>query len=141
MLPSESITPTKLSLETGISKSTLATWKTKASVSEIKGTSTSNKIVSSREKFLIVMETYTMSESDLARYCRENGLYVQEVKNWRSSCIAANDDIKNNNNNNYLVLKEELKQENKKAKELEKDLRRKEKALAETATLLVLRKS
>ncbi len=138
MLPPESISPSELSFETGISKSTLATWKTKASVSKIKGTNTSNKTISSREKFLIVMETYTMSESDLAKYCRENALYVEEVKQWRSSCIAANDGVKSINKSS--VLEEQLKEEKKKAKELEKDLRRKEKALAETAALLVLRK-
>ena len=42
MLPPESISPSKLSFETGISKSTLATWKTKATVSQIKSTNTSN---------------------------------------------------------------------------------------------------
>lgn len=132
MLPPESISPSKLSDETGISKSTLATWKSKATVSQTKGTNTS------REKSLIVMETYTMSESDLAKYCRENGLYVEEVKQWRSSCIAANDGSKNTSKSS--VLEDQLKEEKKKAKELEKDLRRKEKALAETAALLVLRK-
>lgn len=94
MLPPESISPSKLSVETRISKSTLATCKTKATVSQIKGTSTSNNSISSREKFLIIMETYTMSESDLGKYCRKNGLYVEEVKQWRSSCIAANNRIK-----------------------------------------------
>ena len=138
MLPPESISPSKLSVETGISKSTLATWKTKATVSQIKGTNTSNKTISSREKFLIVMETYTMSESDLGKYCRENGLYVEEVKQWRSSCIAANDGTRSINKSS--ALEEQLKEEKKKSKELEKDLRRKEKALAETAALLVLKK-
>lgn len=138
MLPPEGISISKLSVETGISKSTLATWKSKATVSKIKCSNTSNKAISSREKFLIVMKTYTMSESDLAKYCRENGLYVEEVKQWRSSCIAANDSTKNINKSS--ILEDQLKEENKKAKELEKDLRRKEKALAETAALLVLRK-
>lgn len=138
MLPPEGISISKLSVETGISKSTLATWKSKATVSKIKGSNTSNKAISSREKFLIVMKTYTMSESDLAKYCRENGLYVEEVKQWRSSCIAANDSTKNINKSS--ILEDQLKEEKKKAKELEKDLRRKEKALAETAALLVLRK-
>ncbi|MGL5150050.1 MAG: IS3 family transposase [Clostridium sp.] len=95
-----------------------------------------NKI-SSKEKFIIVMETYTLSEFELSRYFRENGLYVEEVKQWRSSCLAANDGFKNSNNDN---LEEELKEEKKKSKELAKDLRKKEKALAETAALLVLRK-
>lgn len=138
MFPPESISPSKLSLETGISKSTLATWKSKVSVSNIKGNNRSNRTISSREKFLIVIETYTMSESDLGKYCRENGLYASDVKEWRSSCIAANDRAKSVNK--YLGLEDQLKEEKRKAKELEKDLRRKEKALAETAALLVLRK-
>lgn len=48
---------------------------------------------------MIVMETYTLSEIDLSKYCREHGLYVEEVKQWRSSCIAANDVVRNSNNN------------------------------------------
>lgn len=43
MLPPESISPSKLSDETGISKSTLATWKSKVTVSQTKGTNTSRK--------------------------------------------------------------------------------------------------
>lgn len=138
MLPPESISPSKLSVETGISQSTLSTWKTKATVSQLKGSNTANKSISSKEKFLIVMETYTMSESDLARYCRENALYVQEVKQWRYSCVAAND--KTQNTTESQNIQEQLKEEKKRSKDLEKDLRRKEKALAETAALLVLRK-
>ena len=84
------------------------------SVSKLKGTGTSNKTISSREKFLIVMETYTMSESDLGKYCRENGLYVSKVKEWRSSCIAANDGAKYINQSSDL--EEQLKDEKIKAK-------------------------
>ncbi|WP_346885192.1 hypothetical protein [Clostridium sp. UBA4395] len=36
------------------------------------------------------METYTLSEMELARYCREHGCYVEAVKRWRSSCLNAN---------------------------------------------------
>lgn len=134
MFSPESISHSKFSLETGISKSALATWKTKVPVSNIKGNSTSNRSISSREKFLIVLETYTMSGSDLGKYCRESGLQASDVKEWRSSYIAANDGAKN------VGVEEQLKEERRKAKELEKGLRRKEKALAETAASLVLRK-
>ena len=50
-----------------------------------------------------------MSESDLGKYCRENGLYTSEVKEWRSSCIAANDGAKSINKSSDLEyqLKEE----------------------------------
>ena len=133
MLPPEKISVTKLSIETGISQSTLSTWKSVAN----RGSGSNHKRnKSSKDKFMVVMETYTLSEIELSKYCRENGLYVEEVKSWRSSCIAANDGIRANS----VDLTEELKEEKKKSKELARDLKYKEKALAETAALLVLRK-
>ena len=85
MLPPESISPTNLSIETGISKSTLATWKSKATGGWASKIKKSTRNMSSKEKFLIVMETYTLSETELSKYCRENGLYVEQVKN----CVLA----------------------------------------------------
>lgn len=93
---------------------------------------------SAKDKFQIVMETYLLTEIDLAKYCRENGLYVEDVKKWRNSCMEAN--ASENNSSVSKELSEALKEEKKKSKELSKELRRKEKALAETAALLVLRK-
>lgn len=137
MLPPESISPAELSKGTGINKSTLATWKGKALRSGIdKGVAKTKGVLSSREKFLIVMETYTMSEIELSKYCREKGLYVEEVKNWRLSCIDANQA----DNVNSKEIKQQLNEEMKRGKELEKELTRKEKALEETAALLILRK-
>ena len=80
MLPPESISPTSLSIETGISKSTLATWKSKVTGGWASKMKKSTKNMSSKEKFLIVMETYTLSETELSKYCRENGLYVDKLK-------------------------------------------------------------
>ncbi|MCG4585712.1 IS3 family transposase, partial [Anaerosalibacter bizertensis] len=67
---------------------------------------------------------------------RRKGIYVDEVKVWKEQCLKANqitvEDPKE--------LKESLKAEKELNKELERELRIKEKALAETAALLVLRK-
>ena len=137
LIPPENISITKLAIETGIAKSTLAQWKNKSL--HIIPTNSSLKArgaVSSQEKFLIVMETYTLSEVELSRYCREKGLYVEEVKKWSMSCRSAND-IEDANSKE---LKQMLHEDKKKIKKLEKDLNRKEKALAEVAALLVLRK-
>lgn len=82
------------------------------------------------------METYTMSEAELGRYCRENGYFVQQIKEWRENCLGANEKAIPSPKN----LAEELKEEKKKIKELSKEIRIKDKALAETTALLVLRK-
>jgi len=137
MFPPENISLADLAKETGISKSTLATWKYKEAGKHSKvNVNKSNTSISSREKFLIVMETYTMSEIELSKYCREKGLYVEDIKKWSSSCIGANDI----ESTGTKVLRQELQDEKKHSKTLEKELTRKEKALAETAALLVLRK-
>ena len=121
--------------ETNIPVNTLYTWRTKV----LKSNPISNKKSSnwsSSDKFQAVLETASLSELETAKYCREKGIHVEELKNWIKQCQNANEfkyeDPKE--------LKNNLKKEQKKSKELEKELREKEKALAETAALLVLRK-
>jgi hypothetical protein len=41
---------------------------------------------SSEDKFLVVMETYAMNESELAEYCRTKGLYKEQIDSWRAAC-------------------------------------------------------
>jgi len=121
--------------ETNIPINTIYTWRTKI----IKSNPTSNKKAnkwSSSDKFQAVLETVSLSELETAKYCREKGIHVEELKSWFKQCQNANE----NKFEDPKELKDNLKKEQKKAKELEKELREKEKALAETAALLVLRK-
>lgn len=127
MLPPESISPRELSKETGVSQTSLNSWLKNASPS------ISSK---SKSKFQIVIETYAMNEAELSAYARANGLFVKDIKQWQKACESAND-------NEYVSvpeLKDEIANEKKLNKKLEKELRYKEKALAETAALLVLSK-
>ena len=88
------------------------------------------------DKFAAVVETASMNEAELSGYCRERGLYVEQISEWREACELANDWDRNQNKR----LKDIRKADEKRIKELELDLNRKDKALAETAALLVLRK-
>ena len=45
---------------------------------------------STQDKFLIVVETASMNETDLAEYARKKGLYVEQIKAWRDACMNAN---------------------------------------------------
>ena len=136
MLPPENISLGALSNETGISKSTLSTWKKKAE--EIKGTIKLKRNLTPNDKFLIVMETYSLSEIEVSRYCREKGIYYDELKKWASVCVNANNNV--GDSENIKELKAGKQEDSKRIKELEKELNRKEKALAEAAALLLLRK-
>jgi hypothetical protein len=63
-------------------------------------------------------------------------LFVEQVKSWKAASLAgfqASDD-------QDKALKQQSKTDKLQIKQLEKELRRKEKALAEAAALLVLRK-
>jgi len=136
LLPPESISLGMLANETGISKSTLSTWKKKAEESneDVKP----KKRLTPNDKFLIVIETYSLTEIELSRYCREKGLYYDEVKKWASVCLNSNNNAVDGEN--IKELKAAKQEDSKRIKELEKELTRKEKALAEAAALLLLRK-
>lgn len=138
MLPPNNKTIKELAEEEGISEATLYNWR-KAARAEGRllpnGDSTPSGW-SAADKFAAVVETAALNEAELSIYCRERGLYPEQIQQWREACEQANDWDRTQNRR----LKESRKADQKRLKELERDLRRKEKALAETAALLVLRK-
>jgi len=77
-----------------------------------------------------------MNEVQLSKYCRQKGLYIDQVAEWKSNCMAANEC----SGTAIKTRSVSQKHDKQRIKQLEKELRRKEKALAETAALLVLRK-
>ena len=77
-----------------------------------------------------------MNETERAEYARKKGLYVEQIKAWKDTCMNANGGIAKEASR----LNRELKDSEKERRKLEKELQRKEKALAETAALLVLSK-
>lgn len=91
---------------------------------------------SSCDKFAAVLETAALNEADLSEYCQTRGLYPAQITAWRAACEQANDWGRART----ARLGQATKEDRKRVKDLERDLARKEKALAETASLLVLRK-
>ena len=124
--------------ETGININTLYRWRDAV---QQRGLSATTKYKSadrwkSQDKFTVVLETANLSEIEFSEYCRKKGIYPEQVKEWRETCINANADDRDKNSK----ASKELRAERREKEKLEKELRRKEKALAETAALLVLRK-
>lgn len=91
---------------------------------------------SSADKFGVVLETAPMNETELAEYCRGKGLFVEQVATWRKACAEANVPQAPLSRQE----REQTTRDRKRIKELERDLLRKEKALAEAAALIILRK-
>jgi transposase-like protein len=138
MLAPTNKTIKELAQEEGISEVTLYNWR-KAARAEgrlMPDSGTTPNGWCAHDKFGAVVETVALNEAELAAYCRERGLYPEQIHQWREACEQANDWDKQQNQK----LKEARKQDLKRLKSLERQLRHKEKALAETAALLVLTK-
>ena len=128
----------ELSRETGITTNTLYTWRkqNRAKGVEMPGKKKKAESWSSEEKFEIVVQTYTMNEAEISEYCRKSGLYPEQIASWRQACKKANARAGEVEKSQGSAVR----QEKKKVKELSRELRRKEKALAEAAALLILKK-
>jgi transposase-like protein len=138
MLPPNNMAIRQLSQEEGISEATLHKWRAEARGKGqlLPDADSSSEGWSSRDKFAAVLETAALNEADLAEYCRKRGLYPAQIVAWRLACEQANDWDRASS----ARLGQATKEEKKRVKDLERELARKEKALAEAAALLILRK-
>lgn len=130
LLPPESAPIETVARELSISVATLARWRADALSSPAR-----ERAWTAAARFEAVLVTAALDEAGKNAWCREHGLYPQELEQWRQSATQA------------LAEPEELraspratKADRRRIKELERELRRKDKALAETAALLVLSK-
>ena len=130
----ENLAVAEVSARTGVPEGTLYLWRNRARAEgrAVPGDGQNPEAWRSEDKFAVVVETAGLSEAELGEYCRAKGLYVEQVRTWRRACEGANAEAAER------VTPGQRAQEKKRVRELEKELRRKEKALAETAALLVL---
>jgi transposase-like protein len=138
MMPPHNRTVADLAREEGISSATLYNWRRDAREQGrlLPKDSSEPEGWSARDKFNAVLETAALSESQLAEYCRKRGLYPEQIARWRSACEGANDRADAAEREHREVVKAEKAR----SRELERELKRKDAALAETAALLTLRK-
>ena len=138
MLPPNNVAIRQLSQEEGISEATLHKWRADARGKGqlLPDADARPEGWSSRDKFAAVLETAALNEADLAEYCRKRGLYPAQIAMWRVACEQANDWDRTS----AARLGRATKEDKKRVKDLERELARKDRALAETAALLVLRK-
>jgi len=85
-----------------------------------------------KERFDGIIESSKLSQEELSEYCRKKGIFPHHLENWKAELIESFGKGQSDNGETKK-LKNEIKN-------LTFELRRKEKALAETAALLVLKK-
>jgi len=89
---------------------------------------------SPEEKLKVVMEAATLDDAHLGEFLRKKGLHQTHLEQWRLQMLNGLQSGFSKKN------AKKMKADAKRIRSLEKDLNRKDKALAETAALLVLKK-
>jgi transposase-like protein len=141
-----------LSKEVGVPQTTLSTWLRDASVVGLEvsqkatngfletvshhttNTAKRPKEWTPEQKLQAVLEASQLSEEAFGAFLRKNGLHESNLKQWRLEMLGG---LKNTVSNKKSKGKSA---ETKRIRQLERELTRKDKALAETAALLVLKK-
>jgi transposase len=129
LLPPESAAIPRLSQEIGVSVATLERWMSDAL------SRPAERAWTAAARLEAVITTAAMDEAQRSAWCREQGPFPSDLQQWRQSAMTALSQPEE-----ARASPQETREDRKRIKELERDLRRKEKALAETAALLVLSK-
>lgn len=134
-----------LSQEVGVSQVALSRWLREVgsvegmtrSSGKAKNSKQSKKAWTGAEKLRVLTEAGGLSESDLGALLRREGLHETQLAEWRLSAEAA---LGATARGRAPKPSSEDLRTAARIKELEREVRRKDKALAETAALLVLKK-
>jgi transposase len=138
MLGPERISANALAAQVDLSQTTLSRWRREAEgtmrAMPKKVTPPKPTIArrpedwSSEERLRVVAESSRLSEEELGAFLRREGLHEETVKQWRAAALEG------------LVSQRADRSDQKRVRELEKELKRKDRALAEAAALLLLEK-
>lgn len=142
----DAMSASALSKEVGVSQPTLSKWLRLASTASRsdffesgfrKVTTMTGKRPqdwTAEEKLRIVLEAASLPAEGVGGYLRSKGLYESHLEQWRSQML---DGLHSKTSGNKKTKK---KPQSKQVRKLEQELARKDKALAEAAALLVLKK-
>jgi transposase-like protein len=126
----------QLAREVGVSQGTLSRWlkQSKGRMDRVKlgpppdRNSRRPEDWSAEERLRVVMEAARLRDEELGAFLRREGIHEATLTEWKAAVLEA------------LGPQKKVSADSKRVRELEKQLRRKDKALAETAALLVLQK-
>jgi len=136
-----------LSREVGVPQPTLSLWLRRArrlppmtkeqGEDAIPSEPRSPKSWSAEEKYRVVLEAATVADADLGEFLRKKGLHAAQLEEWRR--VAA-EGAKAALTQGKKRGHEKAKTDPRRVRELERELLRKDRALAEMAALVALKK-
>jgi len=116
--------------EVGVATGTLQRWR-----EDVQSRPALGRAWTAAARLEAVVTTAAMPETGKSAWCREQGIYPAELEKWCASATAALAEPQD-----ARASPQATRQDRKRIKELERELLRKDRALAETAALLVLSK-
>ena len=132
-----------ISEETGVPKATLYYWLSRRNHGDKPmmfsqqgnpGMRKRTKHRSPSTKLRLITESMKLEGDDLFSWCKGKGVTLDELLGWRDLALSGIEDADGSTSGHGRADLEEM------VRELEKDVRRKNEALAETTALLVLQK-
>ena len=135
VLPPESRSIAQVSQETGVNEQTIRNWlkQSKSGILTSKRAASSPRSLTPKEKYQLVIEAAGINDEQLGEFLRERGLHSEHLTIWDQELRDMIDAKKDRQLKENRALKQKVRL-------LEKDLLRKNKALAEATALLVLKK-
>ena len=130
LLPPESASLEEVAREIGVGAGTLERWRGVALSMPAR-----ERAWTAATRFDAVLTTAIMDEDGKGAWCRTKGVYPHDLAAWRQSATQALAQPEE-----ARASPQQTKQDRRRIKELERELHRKDRALAETAALLVLSK-
>ena len=122
LLPPESAAVEVVAREIGVAAGTLRRWREDAQSRPARG-----RAWTAGARLEAVITTAAMDEAGKSAWCREHGVYPDELDKWRSSATTALAEPEE-----ARASPQATRQDKKRIKELERELLRKDRALAET---------
>jgi transposase len=119
-----------VSREVGVSVQTLQRWRDEVQTRPARG-----RAWSAGARLEAVITVAALDEAGKNAWCREHGVFPADLEQWRLNATTALDEPEE-----ARASPQSTRQDKKRIKELERELLRKDRALAETAALLVLSK-
>ncbi len=128
LLPPQSASVDEVAREVGVGAQTLQRW-----LGDALSRPARERAWTAPARLEAVITTASMDEAARSAWCREHGVYPQQLAQWHNSATEALAEPEE-----ARASPQQTRQDRRRIKELEREVHRKDRALAETAALLVL---
>ncbi len=124
----------EIALANNVASATLRRWLHESKSAMKNSSKNVNGLISSGERYRHLKETFGQDDDIIGAYCRKHGLYPHQLAQWETEFMTSPPPLtKQQPNVEIKALQTEVKA-------LKKTIMRKDKVLAETMALLILKK-